>query len=250
MAQMDTPGDSITPAPASAPTDERLFQSGVQRRTTVTVGEEADAGVLGRLHAARSVELDLPGLGRLVELARMHRTAQSWTIDGDAFVSFSGGSGGMRPLLHHGDLHVRGSLLIDEHAWLICTGNLRVDGIISDHRPSTLAVGGNVVAPRMVTTGNFYALGSVETSEVLLAREDASTFAIGGCLRSTLLLRHGRDLSMGSMDVAEYVDLADATHVAELHAQFAPDAFAPSGAVDLERCDRLLRCGLSVFGGA
>lgn len=240
MAQMATPGGR------GATIDERLFQSGVQRRTSVTVGEDSDASVLGRLHAARSVEIDLAGLARLVDLAASNRTPQTWTIDGDAFVS---AQGGMRPLLHHGNLHVRGSLLLDEHAWLICTGELRVDGIVSDHRPSTLAVGGSVVAPRIVTTGNFFALGSVEATEVLLARDDAAPLRVAGCLRSPLVLNQRREIVAGSFDIERFVDLTDAARVDELRPHFSADAFAASGELDPERCERLLRCGLSVFRG-
>src|SRR5262245_36076896 len=101
------------PSPETFPQDARVFDSGVQPRgRAVTIGPDADAAILGRLHSARLVEIDVAGLARIVTLAKTQLTSQAWTIDGDAFVSFRGG---MRPLLHHGSLHVRGSLLIDDH---------------------------------------------------------------------------------------------------------------------------------------
>ena len=223
---------------------DALFQSGVQRRSTLVVGEEADARTLGRLHAARAVEIDLPGLARLVDISKANRTAQPWTIDGDAFVSFRGG---MRPVFHHGDLHVRGSLLIDENAWLIVTGDLLVDGIVSDYQHCTLAVGGNVYARRLVTSGSLVTLGSVEISDVGLAREE-SILQIGHALRSPLFLHYRSEIKTGSgVEVIESVDLGDAARIAALLPRFAPDVVSPSGAVDPDRCERLLRCGLTVL---
>lgn len=224
-------------------TDERLFQSGVQRRTVVYVGEESTPGVLGRLHGAYSVEIDHAGLQRLVELAAANRTPQSWTVDGDVFLS---NRGGMRPLLHHGDLHIRGSLLVDEHAWLICTGDLRVDGIVSDYRPCTIGVGGTLRARRVVTTGSMTCLGSLAVDEVAMAHGEG-TLRVDGTLAAPAFLHHGRDIVAGTFDVGCSVDLGDEASIAAARARISADAFDGDGRLCVERCDRLLRCDLRVL---
>jgi hypothetical protein len=223
--------------------DERLFQSGVQPRTALAVVEDAGPETFGRLHGARSVEIDRGGLVRLVDLANVHRTREAWTIDGDAFVSFRGG---MRPLFHHGDLHVRGSLLIDEGAWLICSGTLAVDGIVSDYRPCTLAVGGDLAARRLVATGSVIALGAVDVSEVLLAHGPSATLVVGGAIRAPLVVHHRCDVRAGSIAAEHVIDLDDVERVVALRDRFAADVISADGAIDAERCDRRLRCGLSV----
>jgi hypothetical protein len=167
-----------------------------------------------------------------------------WTIDGDAFVSFRGG---MRPLLHHGDLHVRGSLLIDDHAWLICTGDLIVDGIISDYVPSTLAVGGNLSARRMVTNGNLTVGGNARVTEVAFARNPHTPARVGETYTARNLLHLGSNVRASSFDVERSIDVADEKDVAFYRATLSPELFAGSGAIDDDRCDRLLRCDLNLF---
>lgn len=222
--------------------DARVFQSGVLARS-VSITPEVDASILGRLHAPQSIDINLAGLERLVGLANTHRTAQPWTIDGDVFVSFRGG---MRPLLHHGDLHVRGSLLLDAHAWLICTGELRVDGIVSDHRESTLAVGSSLIAPRLVTAGKLVVGGNIHLSDIGLVRETA-VVAVRGSMRASKLLHHGREISAGSFSVERALDLTRDAHVARARADLVPEVFSAGGEIDMERCDQLLRCGLSIL---
>lgn len=226
-------------------TDERLFQSGVQRRTVLYVGEEATPAILGRLHGAYSLEIDHAGLQRLVELAAANRTPQSWTIDGDVFVS---NRGGMRPLLHHGDLHIRGSLLVDEHAWLVCTGDLRVDDIVSDYRPCNLGVGGHLRARRLVTTGSVTCLGSLAVDEIAMAHGEG-TLRVDGTLAAPTFLHDGRDREIvaGAFDVGCSVDLADEVAIAAARARLSADAFDGEGKLCVERCDRLLRCDLKVL---
>lgn len=222
--------------------DARVFQSSVLSRT-LTITAQADATILGRFHAAQSIAIDLAGLRHLTGLTNTHRTAQPWTIDGDAFVSFRGG---MRPLLHHGDLHIRGSLLLDDNAWLICTGELRVDGIVSDHRASTLAVGGSLLAPRLVSAGKLVVAGDMLLSEIGLAREGAAV-SVGGFLRAPNLFHHGREISADAWSVERTFDLERPAHVARAHADLVPEVFSAGGELDMDRCDQLLRCGLSIL---
>lgn len=221
------------------PEDARVFQSSVLSRT-VTITPDADSKILGRLHAAQSIGIDLAGLRHLVALTNAHRTAQPWTIDGDVFVSFRGG---MRPILHHGDLHIRGSLLVDDHAWLICTGELRVDGIVSDQATSTLAVGGSLVAPRLVSAGVLVVGDNMWLTDIGLVRRQG-VVSVGGGLRAPTLLHHGREVSADHWSVECALNL-DAD-VARAGRKLVPEVFSAGGELDAERCDQLLRCGLSI----
>lgn len=229
--------------PASGVSDA-VFETGVRPRTITIVARDCEKSILGRLHSARQIQIDLDGLARLAQLAVDQITPQPWTVDGDLFVSFRGG---MRPLLHHGDLHVRGSLLIDDHAWLICTGNLVVDGIISNHRPSTLAVGRSLSAPRLVTGGNVIALGAINIAEVALVRGADAPVTAGESFSAPTLVHEGPNVSARSLVVERSIDLASDEQMTLHRASFAADVLTESGHVDPERCDRALRCGLSLF---
>lgn len=211
----------------------------------MTVAADAEEGILGRLHAARQLEIDLPGMARLVELSRKTLTAQPWTVDGDLFVSFRGG---MRPLLHHGDLRVRGSLLIDDHSWLICTGNLIVDGIVSNHQPSTLAVGGNLMARRLVTSGRVLASKSIHVTEAALVRGMSTPLVAAESFWAPTLIHEGPNVSATALVVERSIDVNDPAQRSLHQGALALDALTDSGEIDPERCDRLLRCGLSLFG--
>ncbi len=234
-------------AKETEPRGERdpVFQSGVQQRAPLVIGEDADASILGRLHSAKSIDVDLGGLARIASLASRTMTPQPWTVDGDLFVSFRGG---MKPLLHHGDLRVRGSLLIDDHAWLICTGNLIVDEILSDYRPSALAVGGNLSVPRLVMTGAVTALGSVKVKDVAFLREGAPPLSTAGEFETRTLLHYGPGaVDARSLIVSRSIDLLDRDQTLLGAPHLSADAMAPNGEFDAERCDRLLRCGLSLW---
>lgn len=244
LERSDTPTSGVLQREPTDGITDAVFETGIRRRTIMVVAGDCETSILGRLHAAREIQIDLAGLARLVALAERHITPQPWTVDGDLFVSFRGG---MRPLLHHGDLHVRGSLLIDDHSWLICTGNLVVDGIISNHRPSTLAVGGSLTAPRLVTSGNVVALESIRISEVALVRGADAPVAAGRHFATPTLVHEGPNVTASALVVERSVDLGNETEMAIHRPTFATDVLTESGRVDPERCDRALRCGLSLF---
>jgi hypothetical protein len=61
------------------------------------------------------------------------------------------------------------------------------------------------------------------------------------------VLHYLREALAGSFAADENVDLADSTRLAELRARFSDDAFASTGEIDPKRCERLLRCRLSVI---
>lgn len=221
-----------------------LFQSGIRRRTTLTIRDDVDESILGRLHSEDEMDLDLDmaGFDRLISLASS-RTPSPWTIDGDAFISPRGGS--THSLLHCGDLHVRGSLLLDEGAWLMCTGDVFVDGIVSDNRRSTLAVGGNLLAGRIVSSSTIFVRKSLLASDLVFARGHGPRFDVAGSIRAPRIFTHERQV-MASEFMGEAFDL-ETVDVETIRARFFDEVLTPSGFVDPSRCERRLRCGLDIL---
>ena len=114
--------------------------------------------------------------------------------------------------------------------------------------PATFAVGGNLSVPRLVMTGAVTALGSVKVKDVAFLREGAPPLSTAGEFETRTLLHYGPGaVDARSLIVSRSIDLLDRDQTLLGAPHLSADAMAPNGEFDAERCDRLLRCGLSLW---
>ncbi|AKQ63130.1 hypothetical protein A176_000042 [Myxococcus hansupus] len=157
---------------------------------------ETIEALLDRLYAAPSygkdgVFGDETSAFALVRLA-LHlfgpptRTA---SVPGDLVVSNHREGAVRSPLWIPGHLNIEGSLDVDEGAWLLCTGDVRVGGATVDYEPgSIIAVGGSLSTARMSTLGAVVIGGNLDVADTLLAWRNDERLVVEQTLRAGLLV--------------------------------------------------------------
>ncbi|MFY0562198.1 hypothetical protein ACN28E_00015 [Archangium lansingense] len=164
------------------------------------------------------------------------------TVQGDLVVS-NHREGAMRsPFFIPGHLNVSGKLDVDEGAWLLCTGDVRVGGAIVDYEPgSVIAVGGSLSTARMSTMGAVVVGGGLVVEDTLLAWRNDYRLVVEGTLRAQLLVAW--DHVVDALQ-EESVQLDPNTDGAVLR-QHLRDEVLPGGPdatdFDVEEADRLIR---------
>ncbi|XXF78225.1 hypothetical protein P2318_00265 [Myxococcaceae bacterium GXIMD 01537] len=231
--------------PGSRWTPEELARCLLTRPTPETLEE-----LLERLYAAPAygkdgVFGDRTSAFALVKLA-LHlfgaptRTA---TVKGDLVVSNHRDGAARSPLLIPGHLHVSGMLDVDEGAWLLCTGDVRVDGVTVDYEPgSVMAVGGSLHTARMCTMGAVVVGGRLDVEDTLLAWRNDDSLVVEGGLRARVLVEWEHVID-ADLDVGVRLDPDSSETLLRQHLR--DDAFL-GAQFDAELADRLLRANASL----
>lgn len=172
--------------------------------------------------------------GEITSLLRVDPTAR--TIDGQ-------GHPGALAFFHHGDLHVQGNL----HAAsaFVVTGDLTVEGVLSDAGPdSCLLVGGSVTAHAIHTDGDIRVAGDVAATVVYGSYNDQVLEA--QTLRCKALITN--DHTFRAERVCEVVvDLRDDYDPLACARTFTPQVFEVGGDLSITKLFDRLYAGEDVF---
>lgn len=168
------------------------------------------------------------------------------TVRGDLVVS-NHREGAMRsPFWIPGHLNIEGSLDVDEGAWLLCTGDVRVGGATVDYEPgSVIAVGGSFTTARMSTMGAVVIGGRLEVADTLLAWRNDYRLVVEETLRAGLLVAWDHTVDAANVDAIRLdSDAEDALlrqHLREEVLSGAPGA----ASLDVEAADQWIRRNVS-----
>lgn len=168
------------------------------------------------------------------------------SVPGDLVVSNHRDGAVRSPLWIPGHLNIEGSLDVDEGAWLLCTGDVRVGGATVDYEPgSVIAVGGSFSTARMSTMGAVVIGGGLDVADTLLAWRNDQRLVVEETLRAGLLVAWDHVVDAARVDAVRLdSDAGDALlrqHLRDEVLTGAPGA----ASLDVEAADQWIRRNVS-----